>query len=1089
MKRLLFLFLPMLCAVMSSNASDEARLLRFPAIHGNQIVFTYGGDLYTVSATGGLARKFTSDAAGYEMFARFSPDGKTLAFTGQYDGNTEVYVMPANGGTPRRITYTATLGRDDISDRMGPNNMVMTWKDNQTVIFRSRKQEFNDFKGQLFEATLSASIPNQLPFSTGSWCSYEPDGKRLAFNKVMREFRTWKYYKGGMADDVWIYDPADNSIVNITNNDAQDIFPMWYGQKVYFLSDRDRIMNLFAYDLTTKTTTKVTNFTDYDIKFPSLGDEAIVFEKGGYIWTYNLKNGQLSQIRIELADDGDVRPIVTKDASKNITSWDVSPDGKRALFGARGDVFTVPVKNGITRNLTQSSGANDRNIGWSPDGKTIAFISDRTGEDEIYIIPEAGGEAIKITSGSDTWKYDILWSPDSKKIAWGDKMNRLQFVDVDTKKVTLVAQTPDGELRDFAWSPDSRWIAYTFPIFNSSSVIRAYNLQTAESKDVTSSWYDAGSPSFSPDGKYLYFSSSRDFNPSYSWTEWNHIYTDMNKVYMVPLAKATTSPFAYENDEVVVKNENSEKKTDKQADKDKAKKVDEPEGVKVEIDFDGIEERALAISSKPAAYWGVLAVGDGVYYTRFATGEEQPAMVYWNIKSKKETEIGNFNSYILASGGDKMMVNSRGKYGIIDLPKGKTNLDEFIDMGGMMVNVDLKQEWLQIFNECWRQMRDFFYDKNMHGVDWKAIGEKYRPLVSHVVNRNDLNYIMGEMIGELTTGHSYINGGERIMPNRVKTGLLGASFSRDKSGYFKVEKILAGENWNPTLRSPLTEVGVDVKEGDFILAIDEQPVTTVNDLHQMLIGKAGRIVQLTVNSSASTTGSRKVLVKPIADENPLYYYNWVQNNIRKVSEATNGEVGYIHIPDMGPEGLNEFVKYYYPQLNKRALIIDDRGNGGGNVSPMIIERLRRELVLLSIARNGAPNTKPAGMLWGPKVLLLDRYSASDGDLFPYQFKTMKMGKTIGVRSWGGVVGIRGPIPFIDGGYLNRPEFAHYAADGSKFVIEGHGVDPDIVIDNDPYKEFMGQDDQLNRAIKEITEDLRNWPKQIPQAPAYPNKSK
>ncbi|PKP24077.1 MAG: protease, partial [Bacteroidetes bacterium HGW-Bacteroidetes-22] len=640
MKRLLFLFLPMLCAALSANASDEARLLRFPAMHGNQIVFTYGGDLYTVNATGGLARRLTSDAAGYEIFARFSPDGKNLAFTGQYDGNTEVYVMPANGGTPKRITYTATLGRDDISDRMGPNNIVMTWRDNQTVIFRSRKQEFNSFKGQLFEATLSASIPKQLPFSTGGWCSYEPNGKRLAFNKVMREFRTWKYYKGGMADDVWIYDPADNSIVNITNNDAQDIYPMWHGQKVYFLSDRDRIMNLFVYDFATKTTTKVTNFTDYDIKFPSLGDEAIVFEKGGYIWTYNLQNGQLNQINIELADDGDVRPVVTKDASKNINSWDLSPDGKRALFGARGDVFTVPVKNGITRNLTQSSGANDRNIGWSPDGKTIAFISDRTGEDEIYIMPEAGGEAIKITSGSDTWKYDILWSPDSKKIAWGDKMNRLQFVDVDTKKVTLVAQTPDGELRDIAWSPDSRWIAYSFPIYNSSSVIRAYNLQSGKSQDVTSSWYEAGSPSFSPDGKYLYFSSSRDFNPSYSWTEWNHIYTDMNKVYMVPLAKATPSPFAYENDEVTVKSETAEKKDDKTADKGKDKKVEEPAGVKVEIDFDGIEERALAISSKPAAYWGVIAVNDGVYYTRSATGEDQPTMVYWDVKSKKESEIG-----------------------------------------------------------------------------------------------------------------------------------------------------------------------------------------------------------------------------------------------------------------------------------------------------------------------------------------------------------------------------------------------------------------------------------------------------------------
>ena len=1080
--------LPLLCAAFGLKAADEARLLRFPAIHGDQIVFTYAGDLYTVSVTGGLARKLTSDAKGYEMFARFSPDGKTLAFTGQYDGNTEVYVMPSEGGTPRRITFTPTLGRDDISDRMGPNNIVMTWRDNQTVIFRSRKQEFNDFKGQLFAATLNGDIPAQLPFSTGGFCSYEPNGKRMAFNKVMREFRTWKYYQGGMADDVWIYDPKDNSVVNITNNKAQDLFPMWHGNKVYFLSDRDRVMNLFAYDLTTKTTTKITQFTDYDIKFPSLGDQAIVFEKGGHLFTYNLTSGEVKQVNITLADDADVRPVVMKDASRNISSWDVSPDGKRLLFSARGDVFTVPAKSGITRNLTRSSGANDRGIGWSPDGKTIAFISDKSGEDEIYIIPEEGGEAVKITTNADTWKYDLVWSPDSKKIAWSDKMQRLQYIDVATKKVTVVAESRDGELRDFAWSPDSRWIAYTLPVYNASSIIMAYELANGKAHEVTSAWYDAGSPSFSPDGKYLYFTSSRDFNPTYSWTEWNHVYTDMSKVYMVPLTKATASPFAYENDEVT----KQEAKADEKKDEKKApgdKKSEESTGVTVSIDFDGIEERALAIASKPAAYWAVTATTDGVYYYRNASDDPQAILFFWDLKSKKENEIGTVGGFVISADHKHMLVNQRGKYAVIDLPKGKANPDEFADLGGMTLNVDLKQEWMQIFNECWRQMRDFFYDKNMHGVDWKAIGEKYRPLVSHVANRNDLNYIMGEMIGELTTGHAYINGGDRTMPERVKTGLLGATFSRDKSGFFKIEKVLKGENWNPSLRSPLTEVGVDVKAGDYIVAIDETPVTTVNDLNQLLVGKADRIVQLAVNTQPKAEGARKVLVKPIADENPLYYYNWVQNNIAKVAKATNGEVGYIHIPDMGPEGLNEFVKYYYPQLNKRALIIDDRGNGGGNVSPMIIERLRRELTIMSVARNGTANTKPAGMLWGPKVLLLDRYSASDGDLFPYQFKTLKMGKTIGVRSWGGVVGIRGPIPFMDGGTLNRPEFAHYAADGSQFVIEGHGVDPDIVIDNDPYQEFMGNDAQLDRAIQEILNDLKNWPKELPQPPAYPNKSK
>lgn len=1089
MRKIALLFI-LAAGWLTTTAQEEARLLRFPAIHGNQIVFTYAGDLYTVDAQGGVARRLTSDAQGYEMFARFSPDGKKIAFSGQYDGNTEVYTMPAEGGQPTRITYTATLQRDDISDRMGPNNMVVTWKDNNSVVYRSRKQSFNDFKGQLFEVPAEGGVSEPLPFACAGFGTFSPDGSKMAYNRVMREFRTWKYYQGGMADDVWIFDYKTKKNENITQNSAQDIFPMWANNKIYYLSDRDRIMNLFVYDLVTKSTTKVTNFNDYDIKFPSLGDNAIVFEKGGYIYRLDLATQKVEQIHVVIRDDYAANLKGWRDADKNISSADVSPDGKRIVFGARGDVFTVPAKSGITRNLTTSCGANDRNVAWSPDGKSIAFISDKDGNNALYVIPEPGGEAKKIFAVEDTWMYDIQWSPDSRYIAWSDKLQRLQYVEVSSGKRTIVTTSPFGELRDFSWSPDSRWIAYTNPVYNAASRIMIYELASAKSKEVTSSWYDSGSPVFSSDGKYLFFTSNRDFNPVYSWTEWNHVYQDMSRVYMVTLKNETPSPFAPENDEVEVKADTkadaNAKKTDASKDKGTDKKAVEA-GVTVTIDFDGIEGRTIQLSEKAAAYWGLNSTGDMVYYFRASSTDEQPVLLAYNLADKKEVEIGNINSYILAAGGKKMLVSMRGKYAVIDTPRGKCNPDQFVDLSQMKIFVDFKAEWQQIYAEAWRQMRDFFYDANMHGVNWNDIYKKYQVLVPYVSNRNDLNYIMGEMIGELNTGHAYINGGDKPAVNRIKTGLLGATIVRDKSGYFKVESILEGENWNKEMRSPLTELGVNVKPGDFIIAVDDVPVTKVKDLYELLINKADVLVQLTVNSTASESGSRKVLVKPIENEASLYYYNWVQKNIRYVNEKTNGEVGYIHIPDMGVEGLNEFVKHYYPQLNKRALIIDDRGNGGGNVSPMIIERLKRQLVIMAISRNGSPTTKPEGMQWGPKVLLLDRYSASDGDLFPYQFKTLKMGKTIGVRSWGGVVGIRGPIPFMDGGTLNRPEFAHYDAEGKQFVIEGHGVDPDIVVDNDMYDEFNGKDAQLDKAIEVIKEDLKAWPKDLPGVPKYPVK--
>lgn len=1086
MKQVIFTISVLLVSVLYLGAQNDTRLMRFPAIHGDQVVFSYGGDLYTVSKTGGVARKLTNHE-GYEMFPRFSPDGSKLAFTAQYDGNTEAYLMPSEGGVPVRLTYTATLNRDDISDRMGPNNIVMTWTpDGKNIIYRSRKQTFNDFTGQLFKVSSEGGLSSELPLPRGGFCSYSEDGKKMAYNRVFREFRTWKYYRGGMADDIWIYDFQTRTTTNITSNDAQDIIPMWHKNKIYFLSDRDRTMNLFAYDITTGQTRKVTNFTDYDIKFPSLGDQAIVFEKGGYLFYLDLANEQVANIPVKIADDFLAGRNELVDASKNIISYEISPDGKRALFWARGEIWTVPAENGITRNLTKSSGVHDRNPQWSPDGNYIAYVSDQSGEDEIHIIKQDGSEApVALTTNGDTYKYSLSWSPDSKKLMWSDKKLRLQYVDVSSRKITEVEQSSVGEYYGYVWSPDSKWIAFCRPRTTGMNTLCLYDLETKQAYDVTDDWYGSSSPAFSENGKYLFFVSDRDFSPTYSQVEWNYAYQDMEGIYMITLAKDTPSPFAPVNDEVAVKSEEP-------ASKEEAKPATDEKGKtepgKVVVDLEGINQRVIGLPVPSGNYGGIRSVGDKIYYY-YSSSKGGRSIKLFNLKEKKETDLNFEGGFEISFDGKKILLSKGSSYYITDLPSGPVKTDKPLDLSSMKAMVDFKAEWNQIFTESWRQMRDFFYVANMHGVDWEAMKEKYGVMLPYVNNRNDLNYLIGEMVSELSIGHAYVGGGDKPQPDRIPMGLLGAKISRDPSGCFRVDHILKGQNWSENLRSPLTEVGVNVNEGDYILAVNGIPTTSMNDIYESLLGTAGKQVELTVGKTISGEGSRDVIVVPVRDESSLYYYEWVQENIRKVSEATNGEVGYIHIPDMGPEGLNEFVKYFYPQLDKKALIIDDRGNGGGNVSPMIIERLSREITRSNMARNvTVPTQTPRQMMRGPLVMLINEYSASDGDLFPYAFKKHQLGKLIGKRTWGGVVGIRGSLPFIDGGDLRKPEFASYSADDSKWIIEGIGVEPDIFVDNDPAREYDGIDDQLNKAIEVIKEELKHY-KEIPAIPEGPDKSR
>jgi tricorn protease len=1079
-----------------ARSQQETRLLRFPAIHGNQLVFSYAGDLYSVSSKGGTARKLTADA-GYEMFARFSPDGKQIAFTAQYDGNTEIYLMPSEGGIPGRLTYTATLERDDVSDRMGPNNIVMGWKGNNQIIYRSRKAEWNDFKGDLLLVSTGGGLSEPLPLPRGGFCSYSPDFKKLAYNRVFREFRTWKRYRGGQADDIWIYDFDTKQTVNMTDNPAQDVFPMWIGNSIYFISDREenKRFNLYVYSLSNKQTRKLTNYADFDIKFPSPGDDAIVYENGGYIYRFDLKSQKAEKVPIVVADDQSTGRGGWIDVSRQIRSYEISPDGSRALFGAHGEIFTVPAKYGNTRNLTDTSGVHERASRWSPDGKWIAYISDASGEDEIYIVPQDGSAPAKqLTHGADTYKFFLLWSPDNKKLLWSDKKLRLQFVDVASGEVTPVAQASASEIMDFRWSPDSQWIAYAQEEEKKMETIYLYSLADKKTVAATDGWYDSGAPAFSADGKYLFFISNRTFNPTYGQTEFNYSYRDMAKIYLLTLAKETKSPFEPKSDEVKIKEEEKPPAKDEKApakeEGAKAEKKAEPapKTVTVKVDEDGLQARIAEFPVANAGYSRLVSIGGKLYYQVRKSGEKVKLAMY-DLEKRKETEFGEAEGYEVSADAKKMLIGRAGAYSIVDVPVATPpDLSERLNLSDLKFNVDRMAEWRQIYNECWRQMRDFFYAPNMRGVDWAKVRKDYEPLLPFVRHRADLTYIIGEMIGELSTGHTYVGGGEMPKKERIKTGLLGAAIEKDGgSGYFRIRKILKGQNWNKSVRAPLTEIGVRAHEGDYILAVNGKPANAMRDIYESLVNTEGKQVRLKLNSKAEESGSWETVVTPIGNERPLYYYDWVQGNLATVEKATQGRVGYIHLPDMQVEGLNEFVQYFYPQFRKEALIVDVRGNGGGNISAMVIERLRREAAMIDISRNRAPSFDPGALIPGPKACLMDEFSASDGDIFTYRFRFYKLGKLIGKRSWGGVVGISGTLPLVDGGYLNKPEFSRYDLAGKEWIMEGHGVDPDLVVDNDPAREYEGIDDQLNKAIEVILQEMKTEPVKIPPPPPYPAK--
>lgn len=1083
----LFLALSLTVSTMLLASPDEARLLRFPAAGGDRIVFCYAGDLYSVGIDGGAAVRLTSHP-GYECFPKISPDGKTIAFTAQYDGNTEVYTMPVEGGEPKRLTWSASVERDQVGERMGPNNIVMGWTpDGSKIIYRSKQYCFSGLRANLCMIDAGkGGTPEIIPVSEGGFCSFSPDGSKFAMNRMFREFRTWKYYRGGQADDIWINTVGTSELEKITDNDAQDIFPMWVGDKIYYLSDRDRTMNLFAYDTKTRQTVKLTDFSEYDCKFPSCSSDWIVFENGGYIYKYDVHNGgEAQKVSITLEADDIWGRSEYRSSVGRLSDFSLSPDGQRVLAIGRGDIFSLPAAEGAVYNLSRSPQSHEREVCWSPDGKTIAWLSDASGEYQVYAAPSNDLSAAEaLTAFESGYPSGLQWSPDGTKLYFGTDSRAVYEIDLRKRKCEQILSSDLEGFYNFTLSPDGAWAAYVTMLPNRIAAIYLLDIASRESHLVTDRWYDAWEPMFSQDGKYLFFTSAREFGYNYSSMEWNVAFQMRDKVFVLPLAKDTPNPMAVKSDEYspAAETATTDGKTSKPRKGKSAKAEESPENEGqasvTKVDLEGIGSRIAALPIN--AYSLVLSKNDKLWYS------DGSRLRVLDLKTL-ETNEGPSGQYVaFTPDASKALVRSGADYKVVAFGSSPDNA-ECVPTADADIVVDHEAEWKQIFDESWRITRDGFYVENMHGADWDHVYDKYSQLLPYVKHRDDLTYLIGEMLGELNVGHAYITSGETPEVKRIPTGLLGAKFSRDgQTGAFRIESIFEGADWSESLRSPLEAPGTNARTGEYITAINGIPASELGDVGQALVGKVGKTVSLTLAEDAYGKNSRTVYVVPTGDESQLAYYAWVKGNIEKVDKLSGGKIGYIHIPDMGPAGLEMFARLYYSQLDKKALIIDDRMNGGGNVSPIILERLQREVYRVSMYRNGSNEPVPNEAFYGPKVCLIDKYSSSDGDLFPYGFRKLGLGKLIGTRSWGGIVGISGSKPFVDGQDMRTPFFTSYSTEG-EWIIEGHGVDPDIVVDINPFEDYLGKDAQLEKAVEVLMEELKDW-KPLPGTPAAPVKN-
>jgi tricorn protease len=1078
----------------ASGAQDGKHdfLLRFPDVHGGSVVFVAGEDIWLAPVQGGVATRLTIND-GEELYPKFSPDGSLIAFTGSYDGNADVYVMDTLGGNITRVTfhpdYDTVVGWDDATGK---------------IMFTSTRNSFQGFT-RLFLIRPDGTGLEEVPLPEVAQASFSPDGKRIAFCKVSVDSRTWKRYRGGLAPDVYVYDFATKRETNISNSNAIDSNPMWIGDKVYFTSDRDRVLNVWSYDASTTKLEQLTTYTEkeYDVRRPSMGGSRIVYELGGDLFLLDTAAKTTARIPIVVgADAPELRPYLKK-VDGYLTDVSCSPDGATALLVARGDIFTVPREKGITRDLTETSGIRERGAVWSPDGATIAYLSDADGEYDLYTVDAAGAEQPRrLTHFADGYRHTLRWSPDGKRIAFTDQTLTLYVIDVSTGTIAKVDKADFEnvdisldlkDIYDFAWSPDSRFIAYAKMDSSLVDKIYIYALETGRTRCISEGEFNDFHPLFSRDGEHLFFISNRRFDPTFGDFQWEMVYKKLAGIYSytlrrdgpalfpaIPAAEGAAPAAAARDARGAAKNGGTAAKREKAGAKPPL----------VTIDFDGLNRRVETFPLPRGNYRRLAANDEALFYldadegdfNRFEFRDVGPRkLCAFSFKDKQQgTVIDGVDRYDLSADGSTIVYAKDGAVGMIDA-SARDSKGESISLEDVTMMLDPLSEWRQIFAESWRMERDFYYDPNMHGLDWAAMRVKYGRMLDRVTCRQDVQYVIGELIGELNTSHTYVFGGDvERRAERVGVGLLGADYEVDAAnGLYRFKKIYGETDWNGDERPPLVGPGIAVREGDYLLEVDGREVTTQRSIYSSFIDLAGKPVEITVNDKPTTRGARTVVVKPVGSEFSLRYMDWVEGNRRFVEQASGGEIGYLHLPDTYTGSTAIFPRYFYSQTTKKGIVVDGRFNRGGLDPDIFLERLDKRPLLYWTRRHSHDYVSPWFATNAHLVCLTNRQAGSGGDMLPYLFREKAMGPVIGTRSWGGLVGVSMWIGMVDGGGLSAPDYRVYSPDG-KWVVENEGVDPDITVDLDPADFGTGRDAQLATAIevlmKKIREEPRPWPR-------------
>ncbi len=1078
MRKIAFLFTALAGALLPSlsSAQVDARLLRYPDVSSTHISFVYGGDIWIVAKAGGVAQRLSSPR-GEESFPRFSPDGSRLAFTANYNGNNDIYVMPAGGGEPVRITHHPSTDR------------VVDWyPDGRSILFATSMSSEKDRFNKLYRVSAAGGLPQPLPMPYGEFGAISSDAKLIAYTPNTLDFRTWKRYRGGLTSDIWLYGLDNNSARKISDPNADDTQPMWHGNTLYYLSDRgDNLRhNLWAYDTGANQHRQITNFSEWDVRFPSMGPSDIVFENGGRLFTLALAeaNAQPREVKVQVYTDlAALQPHAAKVGTR-VLNPSISPTAKRALFESRGEIISVPAENGMPRLHTERSSSAERYPAWSPDGTSIAYWSDKTGEYELTVRNADGsGEERTVTRLGPGFRYRIYWSPDSRTIGFIDHTQRVHLLDVasgNAKEIDKTLYNHEGGRSGFRmrWSPDSRYVTYTGDLESRASVVRIYDTKEGKAHQLTSGFYSSYSPTFDPDGKYLYFLTNRSFSPYYSDFDNTWVYANSSVIAALPLTKTTQSPLYPRNDEEGA---------------GAPARDTTPKGTpQITIDFADAERRIVILPPKAGNYGELEAVpGKVLYHRHIRTGsnDEKNPVVYYDLKERKEEVLIDDAQTFMPSADNKkvLLVKNPGQLAITDIKPGM-KMDKPLATANVEISVTPKEEWRQIFNDAWRFQRDMFYAKNMHGVDWELMRRQYGALVDNAISRDDVNFILGELIAELNTSHTYRGGGDIEQPLQRGVGLLGADYEL-ANGAFRISRIVDGGAWDSEVRSPLLMPGININPGDYIVAVNGNPLDTSKDPFAAFQGLAGTTVSLTVNTSPGMSGSRSVLVETLTPNQEARLRNlaWIEAKRAYVEKKTDGRVGYIFVPSTGIDGQTELFRMYNGQWTKDALIIDERFNNGGQIPDRFVELLARPRYNFWGVRDGADWAWPPGAHDGPKVMLVNEWSGSGGDAFPFYFKEAKLGPIVGKRTWGGLVGISGAPQLVDGGSVTVPTFGIYNKQG-QWIIENEGVRPDVEVDDDPSKMLNGGDPQLDKAIELALEQLRTNPPAKPKRPADPDRA-